>query len=69
LVLGDTEDRYDVSAQWFNECPLDTGADSPIFRWLRDRFLPMLVQEPAEYPEPDKDEASNKVLLQSPESN
>jgi hypothetical protein len=46
LVLGDTEDRNDVSGQWYNECPLDTWVDSPIFRWLRDTFLPMLVKEP-----------------------
>jgi len=29
----------------------------------------MLVNEPAEYPEPDKDEASNQVLLHEAESN
>ena len=32
LVLGDTEDRNDVSGQWYNEWPLDTWVDSPIFR-------------------------------------
>jgi hypothetical protein len=69
LVLGDTEDRNDVSGQWYNEWPLDTWVDSPIFRWLRDTFLPMLVKEPAEYPEPDEDEASNEALLHEPESN
>jgi hypothetical protein len=31
LVLGDTEDRNDVSRQWYNEWPLDTWVDSPIF--------------------------------------
>jgi hypothetical protein len=40
-----------------------------MFRWLRDTFLPMLVKEPAEYPEHDEDEASNEVLLHQPDSN
>jgi len=69
LVLGDTEDRNDVSGQWYDEWPLDTWVDSPIFRWLRDRFLPMLVKEPAEYRKPDKDEASHEALLLEHESN
>jgi hypothetical protein len=69
LVLGDTEDRNDISGQWYNEWPLDTWVDSPIFQWLRDTFLPMLVKEPAEYPEPDEDEASHEGLLQEPENN
>jgi len=69
VVLGDTEDRNDVSGQWYNEWPLDTWVDSLIFRWLRDTFLPMLVKEPAEYPKPDEDEASNDALLHEPESN
>jgi len=68
LVLGDTEDRNDVSGQWYNEWPLDTWVDSPIFRWLRDTFLPMLVKESVEYPEPDEDEASNGAPLHEPES-
>jgi len=29
----------------------------------------MLVNEPAEYPEPDDDEASNEALLHEPKSN
>jgi hypothetical protein len=29
----------------------------------------MRVSEPEEYPEPDKDDASNEVLLHGPESN
>jgi len=69
LVLGDTEDRNDISGQWYNECPLNTWVDSPIFGWLRDTFLPMLVKEPAEYPEIDEDEASNEAPLHEPESN
>jgi len=39
------------------------------FRCLRDTFLPMLVNKPAEYPEPDEDKASNQVFLDEPESN
>jgi len=53
LVLGDTEDRNDVSGQWYNEWALDTWLDSPIFQWLRERLLPMLGNKHAEYPEPD----------------
>jgi len=49
------------------EWPLDTWVDSPIFRWLRDTVLPRLFNTPAEYPEPDKDEASNRALLYEPE--
>jgi hypothetical protein len=53
LVLGVKEDRNDVSGQWFGEWALDTGVDSPIFQWLRETLLPVLVKEPAEYSEPD----------------
>jgi hypothetical protein len=69
LVLGDTEDQNDVSGPSYNEWPLHTWGDSPIFRWLRDTLLPMLVKEPAGYPEPDEDEASNEALLHKPRSN
>jgi hypothetical protein len=37
----------------------------PIFRYLRDTFLPMLVIEPAEYPVPVEDESLNEELLQA----
>jgi hypothetical protein len=67
VVLGDTEDWNDVSAQWYDEWILSTWVDNLIIRWLRERFLPMLVNEPAEYPEPDKDKASNQALLHQPE--
>ena len=63
LVFGDTEDRNDVSGQWYDEWALDTWVDSPIFRWLRETFLPILVNEHAEYPEPDKDDPLREVLL------
>jgi hypothetical protein len=53
LVLGVKEDRNDVSGQWFDEWALDTGVDLLIFQWLREAHLPVLVKEPAEYPEPD----------------
>jgi hypothetical protein len=69
VVFGDTETWNDVSGQWYNEWPLDSWVDSPIFRWLRDTFQPMLVNKPAEYPEPDEDETSNNALLDEPESN
>ena len=67
LVLGDTEDRNDVSRQCFNEWPLYTRVDSQMFRWLRDTFLPMLVSAPAEYRKPEEDEASTEALLHESE--
>jgi hypothetical protein len=69
VVLGDPENWNDVSGQWYNEWPLDTSVDSPIFRWLGDTVQQMLVNKPAECPEPDKDEASNNALLDEPECN
>jgi hypothetical protein len=63
LVLGDTEDRNNISGQWYEEWALDTWADSPIFQRLRETFLPMLVKEPAEYAEPDKDNPLRQALL------
>jgi len=55
-------DRNDISEQWYNEWPLDTWVDSPIFQPLRETFLPMLVNEPAEYPEPDQDDTLREAL-------
>ena len=63
LVLGDTEEHHDVSGKWYKEWPLDTRVDSPILRWLKDPFLPMLVNKPAEYPKPDEDDAWRGALL------
>jgi len=63
LVLGDSEDGNDCSGQSHDEWPLDTWVESPIFRWLRETFLPMLVKKPAEYPERDQDDASRGTLL------
>jgi len=61
LVLGDTEDRKDLSGQWYNEWPLNTWVDCSISQWLRETFLPMLVQEPVEYPKPYQDDESREV--------
>ena len=69
LALGDTEDWNNVSGHWYNEWPLNTGVDSPIFRWLGDTFLPMLVNAPAEYPKPDEGEASHEALLDESQRN
>jgi hypothetical protein len=63
-VLGDTRDSNDVCEQCHDEWPLDNRVESPIFQWLRAIFLPKLVKQPAEYPEPDHDNASRQVLLQ-----
>ena len=62
-MLGDTEDRNNVSGKWHDDWPLDTWVDSPIFERLRDSFVERLVKEPAEYPEPDQDDASREMLL------
>jgi len=50
LGLADTEDRNQHSGQWYDQWPLDTWVDSPIFRWPRDTLLPQLVNAPGEYP-------------------
>ena len=63
LVLGDTEDRNNGSGGWHDEWPLDSWVESAIFQWLREIFLPIIVNEPAEYPKPDKDNASRGSLL------
>ena len=62
-VFGDTEDRTDVSGQWHTEWRLSIWVEALIFRWLRETFWPMLIREPAEYPEPDQDDASTETLL------
>jgi hypothetical protein len=63
LVLGDTEERNDISGQWYDEWPLDDWVDSPIFLSLRETFLPMLVREPRKYPEPEQDNESREALF------
>ena len=69
LVLGDTEDRYNLSGQWYDEWQLDTLVESPIIRLLRETFLPMLVEELAKYPKPDQDDESREALLQEQDRN
>jgi len=68
LVLGDTEDRNEVSGPWYGEWPLDTWMDFLISSGLTELFLPMIVNKSAEYREPDEDEASHDALLHKPES-
>jgi hypothetical protein len=68
LVLGDSDGWNDVPGQWYNEWPPDTEVGCPILRWLRESFLTMLVKEPAEYSEPDQDEASDVALLHEADS-
>jgi hypothetical protein len=55
-VLGDTEDRNNVSGQFYDEWAVDTLVDLLIFRRLRETFLPMLVKEPLQFPELDEDD-------------
>jgi len=62
-VLGDTEDRNDIAGQWDDEWALGPLVDLPVFQSLRETFLPMLVYEHAEYPEPDEDDPLNDALL------
>jgi hypothetical protein len=57
LVLGNTKDRKEVSGQWRDESPVETWVESLIFQRLREIFLPMLVNESAEYPESYQDYA------------
>jgi len=63
LVWGDTEDRNHISGQWYNEWPLDAWVDSLIFGWLKETFLTIIINNPAEYPEPDPDNTSRGVFL------
>jgi hypothetical protein len=63
LVLGDTENRNNLSGQWHDEWQLDTWVESAIFRWLRETFLTMLNMESTEYPESDQDKPSREMLL------
>ena len=63
IVVGDIEDRNGDSGQWHNEWLLNGWVESLILQWLRETFLPFLVKEPAEYPEPDQVNASRETLL------
>jgi len=63
LLLGDTKGPNDVSGQWSYEWPLDAWVDSLIFQSLREIFLPMADNRPAECPDTDLDEESCEELL------
>jgi len=67
-VLGDTDDRNNVSGQWYAEWALDTLVDSPILQWLRYSFLPMIDNEHAEYPETDEDNPKRGTTSASSEA-
>ena len=63
LVLGAREDHNNMSRKWYSEWPLDTLVDTPVFRWLRETFLPVLVNQHAEYPEPDEDDPLREAYV------
>jgi hypothetical protein len=62
-VLGDTEVRNAISGLLYDEWTLDNWGDLPIVRLERERFLPMLVNKPAGYPETDQDDKLPEALL------
>jgi len=62
-VLGDRLDCNNVSTQQNEEWTHNTWLDLPIFRWLRETFLPLVPKGPGEFPEPDKDDQSREALL------
>jgi len=61
FVLGDIENCNVISGQWHDESPVDTWVDSPILQWLQDTFLLMLMNKPAEFPDPDRGDASSEA--------
>ena len=67
LVLRDMEDRHNVSEQRYAEWALDIWVEVPIFRWRRETLLPIVVDEPAEYPKHDEDDLSTEALLSEQE--
>jgi len=62
LVMRDTEDRNDISGQWYNAWPRDAWVDSAIIWCWREKLLPILVNEPTQYPEPDQHNKSREGL-------
>jgi hypothetical protein len=62
-VLGDTENHNNVSREWNNEWALESWVDPLISHWLRERFLPLLVKEPAEFPESDEDDPLREAII------
>jgi hypothetical protein len=69
MVLGDTKSQNEVSRQSHQELPLHTWVNSAISQWVRNTSLQMVVNEAAQFPESNKEEQSNKVLLHEPDSN
>ena len=63
LVLGDTEHHNNLSGQWYDEWPINTWVDCPMFQWLREILMPILINESVEYREPEQEEASSEALL------
>jgi hypothetical protein len=55
--LHDTN-TWSPIAQCYDKWGLDTWVDSPVFTSLRETFLQMVDNEPAEYPEFDEDNPS-----------
>lgn len=51
-----------------NELPPNTLVDTPVVSWLRERFLTMLANEPAEFPEPNQNDSSSDSLQHKPAS-
>ena len=62
-MLGDTDDRTDISGQCYEELLLDIWVDSPISWWLNETLLPVVVIDHAENSNPEQDDASSNVLL------
>lgn len=63
VVMGDTEDRDNVPGQLCDEWPLDTSVDSHILLFLSEIVLPVLVNEPAQYPKLHQEDASRDAQL------
>jgi len=63
VVLGDTEDSNNVSRHCYDGWPIDSWVDCPIVWWVRETFLIILSNKPAEHPEPGHVDRSSEVLL------
>ena len=71
LVLGDTENK-NIRGEWIQSwSEIDDLSEPPLFRWLPEDFIPMLVRELAEYPpaelEKDLPEAAEFVSSDLPQ--
>jgi len=69
LVWGETDDGNNVSGQWEDKWPLCPSVDPLMGQRLRAKFLPMLVNTPAEYPKADWDEITSEALYLEQERN